>query len=131
MQIIKIFCYCYQLLTRAFNNLTKEPSILQISELKTTMRSPKRVIVKASTGGKEAVDGSSISPKSLFAFPRNGGLHMLDSLNFVDESSDQDLLLEFPSNNSFPQAELLLPNSSFVAQGSTSSSSVYSHVTRP
>lgn len=100
-------------------------------ELKTTMRSPKRVIVKPGTGGKEAVDGSSISPKSLFAFPRNGGLHMLDSLNFVDESSDQDLLLEFPSNNSFPQAELLLPNSSLVAQGSTSSSSVYSHVTRP
>ncbi|CAJ2663958.1 unnamed protein product [Trifolium pratense] len=100
-------------------------------ELKTTMRSPKRVIVKAGCGGKEVVDGSSISPESLFALPHNGGLHMLDSSNFFDESSDQDLLLEFPSNNSFPQAELLLPNSSLVAQGSTSSSSVYSHVTRP
>ncbi|WJX89236.1 hypothetical protein P8452_71250 [Trifolium repens] len=100
-------------------------------ELKTTMRSPKRVIVKVGYGGKEVVDGSSISPKSLFALPRNGGLHMLDCSNFVDESSDQDLLLEFPSNNSFPQAELLLPNSSLVAQGSASSSSVYSHVTRP
>ncbi|KAI5417657.1 hypothetical protein KIW84_042319 [Lathyrus oleraceus] len=88
-------------------------------ELKATMRSPKRVIMKASSGGKEIVDGSSIS----------GGNEIVDGSNiFVN---DHDLLLDFPSNNSFPQAELLLPTSSLVAQGSTSSSSVHSRVTRP
>ncbi|CAL5197928.1 unnamed protein product [Lathyrus oleraceus] len=88
-------------------------------ELKATMRSPKRVIMKASSGGKEIVDGSSIS----------GGKEIVDGSNiFVN---DHDLLLDFPSNNSFPQAELLLPTSSLVAQGSTSSSSVHSRVTRP
>ncbi|CAK8562679.1 unnamed protein product [Lathyrus sativus] len=91
-------------------------------ELKATMRSPKRVIIKASSGGKEIVDSSTIS----------GGNEIVDGSNiFVNESSDNDLLLDFPSNNSFPQAELLLPTSSLVAQGSTSSSSVHSRVTRP
>lgn len=75
--------------------------------------------MKASSGGKEIVDGSSIS----------GGNEIVDGSNiFVN---DHDLLLDFPSNNSFPQAELLLPTSSLVAQGSTSSSSVHSRVTRP
>ncbi|XP_058764678.1 GATA transcription factor 26-like [Vicia villosa] len=91
-------------------------------ELKATMRSPKRVIIKASSGGKEIVEGSSISD----------GKEIAEGSNiFVDESTDHDLLLDFPSNNSFPQAELLLPTSSSVAQGSTSSSSVHSRVTRP
>ncbi|XP_061354823.1 GATA transcription factor 26-like isoform X2 [Gastrolobium bilobum] len=102
------------------------------SELKTTMRSPKRVIIKAGCEGKEVVeDGSSFSPKSLFALPHDGSLFMLGPLNFVDENSDQDLLLEVPSNSSFPQAELLHPTLSFGAQASTSSSSVYSHATHP
>lgn len=86
------------------------------------MRSPKRIIIKASSGGKEIVDGSSISD----------GKEIVDGSNiFVDECTDQDLLLDFPSNNSFPQAELLLPTSSLIAQGSTSSSSVHSRVIRP
>ncbi|XP_019424541.1 PREDICTED: GATA transcription factor 26 isoform X1 [Lupinus angustifolius] len=98
-------------------------------ELNTTMRSPKRVIANAGCEGKEVVeDGSYFSPKSLFALPPDASSLLLDSLNFVDESSDQDLLLEVPSNNSFPQAELLPPNLSFGAQASTSSSSVYSNL---
>ncbi|KAJ1415027.1 Zinc finger, GATA-type [Sesbania bispinosa] len=101
-------------------------------ELKITMRSPKRLIIKTSCEGKEVVeDGSSFSPKSLFALPRDGSLRVLDSLNFVDESSDQDLLLEVPSNSSFPQAELLHPTLSSGAHASTSSSSAYSHVAHP
>ncbi|KHN09862.1 GATA transcription factor 26 [Glycine soja] len=105
-----------------------------IPELKTTMRSPKRVIIKPpSCEVKEVVEeGSSFSPKSLFALPHGvGGLHMLDSFNFVGESSE-DLLLEVPSNSSFPQAELLHPSLSYGArQVSTTSSSVHSPVTHP
>ncbi|KAF1875200.1 hypothetical protein Lal_00007816 [Lupinus albus] len=98
-------------------------------ELNTTMRSPKRVIAKAGCEGKEVVeDGSYFSPKSLFALPPDASSLLLDSLNFVAESSDQDLLLEVPSNNSFPQAELLPQNLSFGVKASTSSSSVYSHL---
>lgn len=88
--------------------------------------------IKASCEGKEvAEEGSNCSPRSLFALPGDGSLCMLDSLNFVAESSDQDLLLEVPSNSSFPQAELLHPTSSSGVHASTSSSSVYSHVSHP
>jgi len=80
---------------------------------------------KGGCEGKEAVeDGACYSPKSLFALPPDAGSLMLGSLNFVEEIGDQDLLLEVPSNTSFPQAELLHPS----AQASTSSSSVYSHL---
>ncbi|XP_058104080.1 GATA transcription factor 26-like [Magnolia sinica] len=66
-------------------------------------------------------DGSCFSPRSLFAFPPDRSL--LDSLQFTDDSSDQDLLFDVPSNTSFPQAELLhchlwkqktLPNSTLI-----------------
>ncbi|KAL6985889.1 hypothetical protein U1Q18_019262 [Sarracenia purpurea var. burkii] len=99
---------------------------------KTTMRSPKRVM-KGSYEHKEFVDndGSFFSPKSLFALPPDGSSLMLDSFQFMDENSDQDLLLDVPSNSSFPEAELLLPTSSFGAQASTSSSSVYPQLVRP
>ncbi|KAL2321523.1 hypothetical protein Fmac_025902 [Flemingia macrophylla] len=101
-------------------------------ELKTAVRSPKRVIIKVSTESKEVVEeGSSFSPKNLFALPHgDNGLHMLDSLNFVGESSE-DLLLEVPSNSSFPQAELLHPTLCYGAQVSTTSSSVHSPNTHP
>ena len=70
--------------------------------------------------GKEVIEeGSCFSPKSLFALPPDGSSLMLDSFNFVEGSSDQDLLLEVPSNGSFPQAELLHPTLSFGAQAST------------
>lgn len=70
-------------------------------------------------------DGSCFSPKSLFALPSE------NSFRFTNESSDQDLLLDVPSNSSFPQAELLLPTASFAAQASTSSSSIYPHLIHP
>lgn len=87
---------------------------------------------KAGYEGREvAEDGSCFSPERLFALPRDGSSLMMASLNFVDESSDQDLLVEVPSNSSFPQAELLHPTSSLGAQASTSNSSVYSHGAHP
>ncbi|KAE9606875.1 putative transcription factor C2C2-GATA family [Lupinus albus] len=77
-------------------------------ELRTIMRSPKRVVAKAGCEGNEFVeDGSYCSPKSLFTLPPDASSPFLDSLNFVEESSDQDILLEVPSNSYFPQAELL------------------------
>ncbi|KAJ4842736.1 hypothetical protein Tsubulata_050596 [Turnera subulata] len=97
------------------------------------MKSPKRIIMKTTYESKDLIDndGSCFSPRSLFALPPDGGSLMLDSLHFVEESSDQDLLLDVPSNGSFPQAELLHPSMSFGQQASTSSSSIYPHVGRP
>ncbi|KAL1354421.1 GATA transcription factor 26-like isoform X2 [Arachis hypogaea] len=97
-------------------------------ELKTMMRSPKGMTIKIGSEGNEVVeDGSCYSPKSLFALPPDAASLLQVSSNFVEESSDHDVLVEVPSNSSFPQAELLHPTSSFGAQASTSSSSVYSH----
>lgn len=111
-------------------NCSQEISCL--SEARTTMKSPRRVIMKAVE--KEHIDneGSSFSPRSLFALPPDGGSLELDSFTFGDEISDHDLLLDVPSNNSFPQAELLHPGSGFGTQlQSTSSSSAYPHLLRP
>lgn len=108
-------------------------SMLHLAEVKTMMKCPKRVIMKASYENKELIDndGSCFSPRSLFALPPDGSSLMLDSLRFVEENSDQDLLLDVPSNGSFPQAELLLPALSFGAQqASTSSSSIYPYHVR-
>lgn len=52
-------------------------------------------------------DGSCFSPRSLFAFTPDRSSIMLDSLQFTDESSDQDLLFDVPPNAPVPQAELL------------------------
>ncbi|KAK7406320.1 hypothetical protein VNO78_07943 [Psophocarpus tetragonolobus] len=98
-------------------------------DLKTIMRCPKRMITMAGCESKQAVeDGSCYGPKSLFILPPDASSLTIDSLNFVEESSDQDVLLEVPSNTSFPQAELLCPTLSLGAKASTSSSSVYSHL---
>ncbi|KAF4404208.1 hypothetical protein G4B88_014664 [Cannabis sativa] len=100
-------------------------------EVKIVMKSPKRVIMKGGYDKKEVIDnndGSCFSPRSLFAASPDGGSFLLDSINFVEESSDQDLLLDVPSNGSFAQAELLLPTISFGSQqASTSSSSISPH----
>ncbi|KAH9721006.1 GATA transcription factor 26 [Citrus sinensis] len=98
-------------------------------EAKNIMKSPKRVTVKATYENKEFMenDGSCFSPRSLFALPSDGSSLMLESLHFVDESSDQDLLLDVPSNGSFPQAELLHPSLSFGQQASSSSSAYPNH----
>ncbi|MFS7927800.1 putative transcription factor C2C2-GATA family [Helianthus anomalus] len=102
---------------------------------KTAMKSPKRPSMKGSYEHKDAMDndGPGFSPRSLFALPPDHSLLMLDSLKNADESGDQDLLLDVPSNTSFPQAELLLPSSSFsaAAQASTSSSSIYQNFVGP
>ncbi|KAB2622816.1 GATA transcription factor 26-like [Pyrus ussuriensis x Pyrus communis] len=98
------------------------------------MKSPKRIIMKGSYENKDLMDydgGSCFSPKSLFALPPDGSSFLMDSMNFVDESSDQDLLLDVPSNGSFAQAELLHPAMSFGAPQATSSSSIYPHVLHP
>lgn len=89
--------------------------------------------MKATHENKELVDndGSCFSPRSLFALPPDGSSLAMDSLHFVDESSDQDLLLDVPPNGSFPQAELLHPSLSFGQQASTSSSSARSHLFHP
>jgi len=73
-------------------------------------------------------DASCFSPRSLFTLPPESGSLMLDSFQFID--SDQDLLLDVPSNSSFPEAELL-PSSSFAAQASSGSSLVYPRLHRP
>ncbi|KAK9275954.1 hypothetical protein L1049_023229 [Liquidambar formosana] len=123
----------------ASNNLIKVKRLRdgqneKFPEVKTVMKSPKRVIMKTSYENKELIDndGSCFSPRSLFALPPDSSSLMLDSFHFADESSDQDLLLDVPSNSSFPQAELLHPNSSSGnQQASACSSSVYSHLVRP
>ncbi|XP_052170505.1 GATA transcription factor 26-like [Diospyros lotus] len=99
---------------------------------KTTMKSPKRVL-KGTYEHKEGIcnDGSCFSPRSLLMLPHDNSSVMLDSFQFTGESSDQDLLLDVPSNSSFPEAELLLPASSFGVQASTSSSSIYPQLVRP
>lgn len=100
---------------------------------KVTIKVPKRITKGGIFEHKELVDndGSCFSPRSLFALPPDSSSLMLDSFQFMDESSDQDLLLDVPSNNSFPQAELLYPTSSFGAQASTSSSSIQPQLVRP
>ncbi|KAM5573102.1 GATA transcription factor 26 [Rosa sericea] len=103
-------------------------------DVKIVMKSPKRVIMKGGYENKDILDydGSCFSPKSLFALPPDGSSLMLDSMSFVEESSDQDLLLDVPSNGSYPQAELLHPALSFGSQqASTSSSSIYPHLLHP
>ncbi|XP_057478515.1 GATA transcription factor 26-like isoform X1 [Actinidia eriantha] len=99
---------------------------------KTTMKSPKRAM-KGIYEHKELIDndGSYFSPRSLFALPTDNSSLMMDSFQFMGESSDQDLLLDVPSNSSFPEAELLLPTSSSSAQASAGSSSIYPHLAQP
>ncbi|CAN1333827.1 GATA transcription factor 26 [Linum perenne] len=85
------------------------------------MRSPKRNVTKTSYMTNELTDNeaSYFSPKSLFALPHE------ESLDFVE---DQDLLVDVPSNGSFPQAELLHQHpalSRLGQQATTSSSSVH------
>ncbi|XP_074269237.1 GATA transcription factor 26 isoform X2 [Silene latifolia] len=102
------------------------------AEAKCTMKSPERTILKVDYKKKAPLQDEMPyfipTPKNVFAFPGGGGGGhlMLDSMHCEDEASDQDLLLEVPSNGSFPQAELLCPASSYVSQqASASSSSTY------
>lgn len=52
-------------------------------------------------------DGTCFSPRTIFATPPERS-SMLCSLQFTDDNSDQDLLLDAPCNTlAFPEAELL------------------------
>ncbi|KAL2926678.1 GATA transcription factor 26 [Bienertia sinuspersici] len=98
-------------------------------ETRTATKIPKRVVLKVDCKSKQPLQNESScftqAPKNLFRMPTNGSSLMLDSYQFEDESSDQDLLLDVPSNGSFPQAEaeLLCPASSFASQQASASSS--------
>ncbi|PON64623.1 GATA transcription factor [Parasponia andersonii] len=120
--------------TASSNRRPQDSQNKKFPEVKIVMKSPKRMIVKGSYDKKEVIDndGSCFSPRSLFALPPDGSSFLLDSINFVEESSDQVLLLDVPSNGSFAQAELLHPALSFGSQeASTSSSSIYPHLVHP
>ncbi|KAK4486505.1 hypothetical protein RD792_009188 [Penstemon davidsonii] len=93
---------------------------------KVVMKSPRRIIMKSSYEQKDLIAKSLVSSQN-----DNGSSLAFDSSHYGTESCDQDLLLDVPSNSSFPQAELLLPFSRFGAQASTSSSSVYPDTARP
>ncbi|CAO2837869.1 unnamed protein product [Amaranthus hypochondriacus] len=98
-------------------------------ETKSVMRNPKSKQLSQNEGSR-----LTQAPRSLFTLPKNGSSLKLESYQFEDESSDQDLLLNVPSNGSFPQAEaeLFCPASSFVSQqASVSSSSIYLSHLRP
>lgn len=134
-KISTIIFFAHRICINHFHNFIWNYSQIKFflsSEVK-VMKSPKRINMKTTYENKEVMDndGSCFSPRSLFALPPDGGSLMLDSLHYVDESSDQDLLLHVPSNGSFPQAELLHPTSSFGQQASTSNSSRYPHLVRP
>ncbi|KAK6781501.1 hypothetical protein RDI58_019297 [Solanum bulbocastanum] len=105
----------------------REGQYPKFSGAKTSMKSPIRVVMKSIYEQKELVDnnGSCFSPRSSFALPSENSSLVLDSFRSANENSHQDLLLDVPSNSYCPQAELLLPTSSFTTQASTSSSSMY------
>lgn len=65
-------------------------------------------------------EATCFSPKILLEAPGANTSLMLDCFQFAAENSDHDLLLNIPTHSSFPQAELLLPNSGFGAQASNS-----------
>ncbi|CAN1333831.1 GATA transcription factor 26 [Linum perenne] len=117
----------YNLLKRGRNNVGKHVVASNFStnakrpQRIPEMRSPKRNVTKTSYMTNELTDNeaSYFSPKSLFALPHE------ESLDFVE---DQDLLVDVPSNGSFPQAELLHQHpalSRLGQQATTSSSSVH------
>ncbi|KAL9242757.1 hypothetical protein vseg_016726 [Gypsophila vaccaria] len=105
------------------------------AEAKATMKTSKKFLPKKEPK-KKAVLQDDVSflpstPRKIFDLPTNGSSLMVNSMHYEDETSDQDLLLDVPSNGSFPQAELLCPASSFGSrQGSASSSSIYPSLTR-
>ncbi|KAF3787642.1 GATA transcription factor 26 [Nymphaea thermarum] len=70
-------------------------------------------------------DASCFSPRTLFVSPLDRSSVTLDSLQFLDDSSDQDLLLDIPLNVSLQQAELLDCN--FWKKSSSTRSTTESH----
>ncbi|KAL9264482.1 GATA transcription factor 26-like protein [Drosera capensis] len=97
------------------------------SDMKTPTKAPRRVFMKAAkvTNTVSENNGSCFSPGSLLAFPTGSSSLTLNSFQGADEGSDQDLLLDVPSNGSFPLAELLHPASSFASYSSSVSGSLF------
>ncbi|XP_071725071.1 GATA transcription factor 26-like [Rutidosis leptorrhynchoides] len=99
-------------------NVQKSPNTQfhSSSGLKSATKNAKVGFKKASYEHKELIDNESygISPKSRFVSPSDNSSLMLEFSKYADESCDQDLLLDVPSNTSFPQAELL-SHSSFIS----------------
>lgn len=94
------------------------------------MKSPRRIMMKSSYDEKQLIGKESfMSGKSPLSMQNDNSSLLLDTSHFDGESYDQDLLLDVPSNGTFPQAELL-QSSSFGALASTSSSSVYPNLLR-
>lgn len=106
--------------------------MLFIPGAKVGMKNPKRILVKSNYEQKELIDDDEnfLSAKRALSSHTNNGSLVLDSSHFMEDSSEQDLLIDLPCHSSFPQAELLLPITSFGAQASTSSSSVYPNAMR-
>ncbi|KAL8539895.1 hypothetical protein ACS0TY_001483 [Phlomoides rotata] len=102
----------------------------KIAGSKVMMKSPRKIMMNPSYDEKHAMYKECfLSGKSPLSMQNDNSSLMLDTCHFDGESYEQDLLLDVPSNGTFPQAELL-PSSSFGALASTSSSSVYPNLLR-
>uniref|UniRef100_A0A7N0VGS5 GATA transcription factor n=1 Tax=Kalanchoe fedtschenkoi TaxID=63787 RepID=A0A7N0VGS5_KALFE len=112
----------------------RDGSDTDLPDAKSAMKCPKRVTLKDMDKNKTALDNtaSCFSPKNLFALPPDNSSLALDSFQYADDNAEQeDLLLDVPLSNSFPQAELLHPTSNHGALlTSPCSSSVYPNLIR-
>ncbi|CAH9134168.1 unnamed protein product [Cuscuta epithymum] len=70
----------------------------------TITKSPERLVNMGNYENKDGDNSCFITPKCLFELPSPSNSF------YVPDCSDQDLLLDVPSNCFFPQAELLLPS---------------------
>lgn len=97
------------------------PDNMNLSSVKSSQLSPcdagSEVILDAHDFVED--EGVCFSPRSIFAVPPDRR-SMMVPLQFTDESSDQDLLLDVPCNGLFPEAQLLFhPRSEKTAQNSS------------
>ncbi|CAO2819444.1 unnamed protein product [Amaranthus hypochondriacus] len=105
-------------------------------ETKAVTRNPKQVLLKVDGKNKHPLQNEGLRftrAPSLFTLPTDRSSVMLDSYQFEDESSDEDLLL-VPFHGSFPQAEaeFLCPAYSLGSQqASASSNSIHLSHLRP
>ncbi|CAM8882899.1 unnamed protein product [Rhodiola kirilowii] len=102
-----------------------------VPDAKSAMKCPKRVSMKDMDENEAPPDNTASCFRSLFALPPDNSSLTMDSFQYADDNADEDLLLDVPFNNSFHQAELLLPTSKFGALLTSSCSSiVYPNLTR-
>lgn len=100
---------------------------INLADAASTMKCPKRVSIKDIDENKAPLKEtpSCYDPISLFNMTSNKSSHATDSFHYVDDDDcpDQDLLLDVTLNNSFPQAELLPPSTTYQALLSSSCNS--------